>query len=65
MRLCVDMVFQCPSDKIGVHNSHLGFEVHSKKGWGYQVEFKLRFHLQTDGKNSVLFKPLRICLELL
>ena len=31
--IVVAMVFRYPSYRIGVHNSHLGFEDHSKKGW--------------------------------
>ena len=60
----VAMVVRLPSYRNGEHNSHLGFLGHFKKYlvsiWSYAPLFILKWMV----KLSVLFKPLRICLEL-
>ena len=44
------MVFYYPSYRIRLHNSHLGFGGHSKKGLGTKVMLSNTFHPQIGGQ---------------
>ena len=64
MKLCVGRIFRYTSYQIGVHNSYLCFEGHSKRV-GYQGETKHRFHRQMDGPVEIIIQTLDDMLRFL